>query len=531
MGYLISGIGIGLAIWSPQFLTTFFIYLSGSLALCGFGLLLVGFGREKIIIPLDPYKQLLIQRLRILPRLNPILLKNERQLYPIGMLFTQYLDKLKKSIIHINNHLMGKNGSQAILFLGQIAFVGLSIAFFCFIEKQTQMNTHLQALPQGQFLQILQKDMINLGLLGFLPWVLYAVLGVGFAYLTVVKGRAPYLPTAILSKEKKLPGLFFHNFMCIILEANILFSIIFTVGFTMLFLTETSAFLLDFKSIFHIPYLTMFIIGMLVLTLRRTSKSCVDWMIANQISLGSMLILLVLGFSLFMLWFFNLGDHFLTLLNEQHLLEAFQTKDPKLMPWGNTNTSRYLSIDVQHRRLSLLIWGWWMVWLPWMTSFVARWSIGLSVWEALVRALIVPLALFSWIFWQMDLQDFLSLSRWLEAPEVRIAMSLGLGLFIWSLWGKIRSTWMLSIGAMLPLKPGKQRSLKNWMINFLFWLAIYTSSWFAIGWVPAQVLSSYGAGFLTLLVAFFLWAMFKEWKINLQAKSQEEIFVLKANEH
>lgn len=520
IGYVICSIGLALAIWSPQFLANFFVYLTLVVALFGFGFLMFTLGKEKLVIPLDPYKQLLIQRLRTLPRLNPVLLKNEWNRFLIWSTLRRYKESFIKLILRIIGGLIGKNGNQIIFFLGQTAFIGISLVLFCFMEKQTQINPRLQSLASGQFIQILTDNMVNLTLLGLGPWLLYSVVGVGFAYMTITKGRLPYLPNVIFNEEKKLPGSFFYNFMRIIVDINTLFSIIFTVAFVMFFLTETGNFFLGFKSVFSIPLLTMFIIGLLIFTLRRASHDCVDWMINNKISLGGALIFLVLGFSILMIWFYNLGEHFLTLIKEQHMLEPLKHPDLKSMPWNPPNASRQLTEDVMDRRLSLFIWGWWMIWLPWMSSFIARWSIGLSVGKALIKAVIVPVCLFTWIYWQAQVSqtanefDFISgtLFNWLDTLEARIAVSLGLCLFIWSVWGKMRSTWALSIGAMLPIKSGKQRSLRNWMTNFLFWLAVYGSSWFSLGWLPTQVLSSFAAGFMTLLVIFFLWSLYNETK-------------------
>jgi hypothetical protein len=471
IGFALSGIGISLAIWSPMILATIFIYTSGCLAVVGLGLcLLTPLARTLIVEPLDPYKRLLMAKL------------------------TQ-LTSVEKN--NTNQSISSKLPTATLMMcLGQLSLLLVSVLFFSFMESQTRISPRLHELPVGQFFQTLKSQPFVLGLL---PWVLYSVMGVGFAYLSLVRQRIPYLPQAILPKIKRHPWLFLHNFLSITVEVNILFPILFVTGLTMVYLCETGNLLLGSISLFHAPFLTMLVLALIIFTFRRISLRSIEWVITQEYSLGNILLLLVLGFAFFMIWLHNIGGNFLT-----------QIQQPIFENVGKSRLVGTLSEAVLQRRLPLFVWGWWMIWIPWMTTFIARWSIGLSVREALIRALILPVALFLWIAQRATLEEWSHLIQWLDIPAVRAVMSIGLLLFIWVLWGRMRNTLDVSLGCMLPLKRWKQRPLKNWMKNFVLWITIYISGWFSMGWIPSQAMSSYGAGFLTILIAFFIVALIVE---------------------
>jgi hypothetical protein len=495
LGYLISWVGIFFAIWSPAFLTQGFIYLSAGLALLGLLLCFcTSIATKRLVEPSAAHRELLVARLKSLTP-HP----EKTQTYNT---IKDILDKCKSRVqryLPLNIIMM---------WVGQLSLLLVSIVFFNFMEEQTRISTRLHSLPNGEFFQMLKSNVFTIGLL---PWVIYAVVGVGFCYFCVVQQKRPYLPEVTLPLAKRQPWLFLHNFLGLIVEINTIFPILFVTGLAMIYLCETGNSILGNRSLSETPFLTIMLLGMFIVTFRRLSAECIIWMTKNQISLGNILILLLLAFAISMLWLHTLSMTFIAQLQ------------PLLMKVEKSHWVGNLSEDVLQRRLPLFIWGWWMVWAPWMVTFVARWSIGLSIRQALISALILPVGLFLWFVPTITIEEWIRFSKALEIPLVRVWLSLGLLAFIWLLWGKMRNTMDVSLGCMLPLKRWKQRSLKAWMNSFSLSIITYVSAWLAIGWIPAQVIATYGGGFINVLVLFFLGRFLLEIFKDKIASMKEEV--------
>lgn len=467
IGYALSGLGLLLAIWSPALLASTFIYLSAVLAVIGLVLCLgTPFARKVMIETVDFKLARLIVRLK---ELCPNTAKKKRY----------------------KNVLSGLKSGSGLL-IGQLSLLGITVLLFSFLETQTRVNTRLHALPAGQFLQILKSHIFTLGLL---PWAIYSVLGVGLSYFSLVRQRIPYLPKVIFPEAKRQPGLFFHNLLSIIIEVNISFPILFVTILAVLYFCDGCSMMLGNDSLHHTPMLTMLVLGMFLLAFRLINNQFVQWMVEARFSLGNMLILFMLAFTACIVWLYCVGGDFLLRLHPAIPLLLSATKSH----WVGS-----IPDPILQTRLQLLIWAWWMVWIPWMTTLVARYSAKLSIRMAILKAMICPVLVFWWVSEKLTIEDWALMSVWLETPKVRLSVAVVLLFFIWQRFGKMKTTMDVSLGCMLPLKRWRHRTLKGWMKIFSSLSTIYLIGTFTTGWVPTQVIATYGAGFLTVLVAFFL---------------------------
>lgn len=467
IGYVLSGLGLLLAIWSPALLGNTFIYFSALLAVIGLMLgIFTPLAGKMIMEPVDPKLASLIIRLK--------------ELCPNSSNKKRY------------KNIFSKLNAASILVIGQLSLFSISVLLFSFLETQTRVNTRLHPLPAGQFLQILKSHIFTLGLL---PWVIYSVLGVGLAYFSLVRKRIPYLPKVILPDAKRQPGLFFHNLLSIITEVNISFPILFVTMLAVLYFCDGCSMILGNNSLHHTPMLTMLVLGMFLLAFRLINNQFVQWMVEAKFSLGNMLIFFILAFTACIVWLYCVGGDFLLRLHPAI---------PVLLSATKSHWVGFIPDSILQIRLQLLLWAWWMVWIPWMATLVARWSAKSSIRMALLKAMICPMLVFWWVSEKLTIDDWSSVSVWLEMPKVRLGVAIVLLFFIWQCFGKMKTTMDVSLGCMLPLKRWRHRTLKGWMKIFSSLSTIYLIGTFTTGWVPTQVIATYGAGFLTILVAFFL---------------------------
>lgn len=379
------------------------------------------------------------------------------------------------------------------LLIGQISLLWVSWVFFNVLEMQTRTSPRLQPLEMGEIVHHLQSHLLSLGLF---PWMLYAVLGIGLAYFSVFAKQKPALPDIIVPNHQEYPRLFIHNFFLNVTETVNYGPIFLLTSLIIIHVCEGFSLLFGLKSLFLTPFRTAFVIALIIFMLRKPSIQLIKFMGEHRVSVGKILIIYSLGFSFLLMWLHFAGTWFVL---------GQEATDPNTVV-KSALAGSFSTVELQ-TRLSLIIWGWWMVWIPWMTSFVARNSIGLSVKQALINALFLPSCLLSGYYFYPNDLDFLSIQEYSNTPGYFLCISAILLLIMLKIWGKMVSTMDVSRGAMLPMVEWRKRSLKKWMTGALLMLNCYLPAWFLLGWVPAQMLLTLGGGFMTLVVAGFVWKL------------------------
>ncbi len=385
-----------------------------------------------------------------------------------------------------------KEKQIGLLWLGQIAFICLSLVLFHFLEKQTQLTTRLSFVETGYIMGVLQKNVIGLGLL---PFVIYSVLGVGLAYFSVCLGEKPSLTRAFLFKQAGKPStkfvLFCRNFVSLVVEVMITLSFVFIVNFTLFWLCETVNTYLGLDSLFAVPFRTLFILGLLIFVFQNINKKLIVWMGQHHISVGQVLIIYILAFALFLLWLHGSADWFTLSLPVSSALAE------------KSYFAGMLSEQALHTRIQYLIWGWWSIWIPWMASLIARSSIGFSIIRALVQALFVPIVV-GWAIQDKVFVDWALVYRCLEWPAVKLLVLLGTFFFLWLMCGKMRTMSDVLRGAMLPIRRVSNRPLTRWMMLLMFWLTLYIPGGFILGWVPMQFMVTVSGLFMNIAVMMLM---------------------------
>lgn len=377
-----------------------------------------------------------------------------------------------------------------LLFFGQISLIFFSGVFFDTLELQTRLSPSLQELEPGFFFLLLKNNYIRLGVI---PWIVYAILGVGLCYLSTASQRNAYLPKVIIPNHRKQPLAFIYNFLCVVTESSATCPIIFVTGFTLIYLCETIKGSFGWSSLFKTPYLALFVMGLLMLGSRNLKNRLIDQMIQYRLSVGNVLILYILVISLLLITMHNIGEGFFP-NNQGVQLQALQ----KSSITGSFSESRL------QLRLMLLFLGWWAIWTPWMATFVARYTVGRKVGWAFVSVLFLPSLIFCVLIPSLSLEQWLNFSHWIQIPSVKVILAMLLLFFIWLLWGKMYTTGDISRGAMLSWGRSRSSPLKKWMVGFLLWLSCFLPTWFMSGWVPIQIFSSMSACFILVLLITFL---------------------------
>lgn len=385
-----------------------------------------------------------------------------------------------------------KTKQVCLLWLGQIVFVCLSFVLFHFLETQTQIDTRLALVETGYIVKRLQQNALGLGLM---PFVLYAVLGVGLAYFSVCLGEKPILARAFFSQTNKPTAkwvLFSHNFVSRVVEIVITFAFIGIVTFTLFWLCETVNAYLGLGSLFSVPLRTLFILALMTFVFRKMNKQLIAWMTQHHISVGQFLLVYILIFSLFVLWLHGTSD-WLTL-----------SLSVPALPEQKSYFAGAFEPKVLESRIQYLIWGWWSIWIPWMASLVARSSIGFSIARAVSHALLVPILLFGWGMQYWDRVEWALVYQWLQSPTIQLVVLAGILLFLWVMCGEMRTLGDLLKGAMLPVRRVSNRPLKDWITVLMLWLSCYIPSVFMLGWLPMQIMVTVGGLFMSAAVMMLI---------------------------
>lgn len=433
---------------SPSPLTWFFLYLNASLALLGAYLCLLGPASHKQLITRDK----------------------------------QHEASSKKG---------KKSNHNSIILIGvQIALILISLIFLCTIEQNARLNPRLQSLEMGFLLRILQQHIFTLGIL---PWLLYALIGIGLAYFSTVMDRIPTLSKSIIPRAVTKVQKFLHYFLYAVTEAVNVLPIIFILSMIILGLTESVQQFLDGDLLVKNPLRAGLTAVALVVIFRPFNGYVIKLMKKYQISVGLILIGYAFVFSiLFIAIYWSMGTIWLSKLS---MYETYKSR----------MNGFFSEADLLNRH-TLLIWGWWSIWIPFMASVVARVSIGLKIRYAFLQAIFLPILIFGGL-------TLLSITHWealclgLQRPQIQTAVTLFLCLCMGLAWGNVHNTADVSYGLMLRLGRLKKYPLTKWMLAVILWTICFLPSWFMSGWIPSQIILTIAGGFMTAIMLVFIGAL------------------------
>lgn len=389
--------------------------------------------------------------------------------------------------------------SLLLLFIVQALFLFLSWIFFYTFETQTRITGRLQALEPGQLMELLQAKPWTLG---FAPWMLYAVFGVGLGYLSICLRRTPTLPMAMFTDHDKHPVkhpmAFFYYYAQVVVDTVSYMPFVLLLCLTLIWLLEALNITFDWPSIFLYPWRSFFCFTLIVMIFRKSQAKFLDWVTHRRQSLGAILCFYALGIAGILFWLHSTGSYF-----------TFGTEetDPNLV-LKSPLAGSFLT-DTLNIRLELLLWGWWGLWMPSMAALIARLSMGLKVYEACLNALVLPAVLFLGCLPRYEL----------EVIKVFFPKTLSIG-FHWLvfsfllfvillIFGKVYTTADILRGAMPDLaRPLRARLLNKWVSSALFIFVCYMMAIFMLGWVPVQVVGTLGSGFMLTVFLIFLFALY-----------------------
>ncbi len=375
------------------------------------------------------------------------------------------------------------------LIIGQGLIFGITLLFFHQMTHQTALNPRLQTLDATTLFNLFKTQAF---IIGFCPWLLYAVLGIGLPYLSQERRISPLFKRVIFSEFSKQPASFCYQFISVTINTVSLFPIVLLMGFSFIWIGDTLNHYFEFPSLYSYPIRSAFILALLLLVFRKSNQKFAQWMIKKNMSLGSMSITYILLLVLALLWIHGLGSAF-TLGVENTKIKSYFA--------GN------LSLESQTNRLTLLIWGWHVVLIPWMTSFIARHSLGKSILVACLIAMIFPGMMFLWIIPHVSLDMWQSFLEVLAQPQSQRIVALLMLIFLYQSLKGIHNTADLALGYLSPIYKRQGRPLTSiWYIIGLF-LSAYLLCVFMLGWLPTQVILTVGAIGIMLVVLGFVHAL------------------------
>ncbi len=376
------------------------------------------------------------------------------------------------------------------LWLGQVALLFISGLLFYFFEFQSQENSRFPLLENGYFLQIIQQHTFSLG---FGPWLLYAILGIGLAYFNVCVGKNPLLFKKLFANKKQTHSAFLMSFLNDVFNMAALVPFIFVTILALVCFCEAVNTIFGWDTLFLKPLRTIFICSLVIIIFRKKNKELINYMRKAQLSVGSTFMIYIFAFSFFILWLHGTSDYF-TLGLASGVEEKAEL----------SRTLKYLTPEGLHSRLSYLIVGWWLVWLPWMASLVARAAIGASLWRALIQSSVIPLIFFGMTVPSLSNSDWIQWTVWLKLPGIQILGTAVMILYIKTAWGKMYTVGDVSRGAMVGLEGLTKRPLDRWMERATVSLACYILAWFMLGWFPMQLLVTIGIVFVLAMTLIYL---------------------------
>jgi hypothetical protein len=249
----------------------------------------------------------------------------------------------------------------------------------------------------------------------------------------------------------------------------------------------------EWDSLFSRPLRTTLICSILILFFRKSNKKLVEWMKENRISVGKTLLIYCIVFGISLLWLHVFSIWFFS--GYELEIKTEQIKSP---------LAGFFSNESLKNRISLLIWGWWIIWIPWMSSVVARASVGFSVIRAWFQASLFPLLFFIALLPKLLPAHWVSIANAFQSSLIRLGTVLIIFMFMGIAWGKLYDRGDVSRGMMLPIGRLSRRSLTEWMSLVITWLICYIPGWFILGWLLMQLMVTLGGIFMTVVIAFFM---------------------------
>ncbi len=392
----------------------------------------------------------------------------------------------------LNTSRFSKIKQVAVLLAGQSALLLISFALFYLLEIQTQTNMRLHGMETAYIVRSIQQDPFNLGLL---PWLLYSVLGIGLFYISFTYNRVPLLSRVILWKKRGKFGSFFHNMPGTVTDIVTMGPFLFVASLALIWFCEIVNIFLKQDSLFLTPLRTTFICGLVIIVLRKPNVQLIEWMNRYQSSVAKTLMICIFAVSFFILWLHSCADWL-----------PLGTEVTDLNRVLKSSLAGSFSEHALQSRIHLLIWGWWGIWIPWMTSLVARSAIGFSVLQAFLQSLLLPLLLFSVVLSKVTMGQWLAFYAWFKMPAIQILAFMGLLLFVIKAWGNMVTLGDVARGAMIPMGRLTKRPLKRWMHYLIMGLIAYIPGWMMLGWLPMQFFVSLEAIFMLIVVALFIFA-------------------------
>lgn len=359
-------------------------------------------------------------------------------------------------------------------------------------EYLTRVNPRCEALAMGQVFQIFKTQSLSLGVF---PWFLYAVMGAGFAYFTHTLKRSASLAPAILPEHRQHPKLFFYHYINVISFSHTLFPVLFISTLCLLWLSEGICHAFQWPSLFETPFRTLFIVALLLVYFQKNNQRLLDWLKLKRIPLGGMITLYIIILSFFLIWIHGFATWF---------FEGYEHLDRSLAM--KSEIAGHLSENEQNTRISLLIWGYFGIWIPWMVSFTGRMCIilGSRPWLGALFTFIYPGLVF------YGISEYGQVTHWNavwnildQNPHLQIMLSFALMIFIMMIWGRTQTTADLERGAMVSIGHLHPRPLTKWMSLFILIFTCYFSALLLIGFIPSQVIGTLSAGFMMTVVVGF----------------------------
>lgn len=437
------------------------------------------------------------------PAVSEYAVKLQNQLTLVGLLLLLCLPFYRSAVLApvLNEHHHPELKRQDLsflryllnLFVLQGAFFYISLFFFYTLEAMTRWNSRLQPLKEGQIFEILH---VNFFELGFLPWVLYGVLGVGLAYFMYCKSRYPTLSKIIFPKPTKPWQWFLHNYLEVGVDAVMFAPFVWLLPIGIIWLCEGLNALYDQPSLFTFPLRSIFILGVLCLYFNRSHRRFLDLMEKIKANMGIILVIYLLLGALFIFLFHVIIGWFQASLGNP---EVQMTKSV---------IGQILTEDAQDRRLGILVWSWWALWLPWMASQIAKCSQGRKLWVACLCSLIFPSLL--WLSFEQGggLFHYEILNRVVQLPIAKFFIGFCILSFLYFFFRDVYTVQDFARGGMQVLGHRKRvYSLKKWMSGLFMLMMGHMVAFFMMGWISVQIISTLGALVMVTALFGFIWTL------------------------
>jgi choline-glycine betaine transporter len=229
-------------------------------------------------------------------------------------------------------------------------------------------------------------------------------------------------------------------------------------------------------------------------------------MVEKRNALGRILVSYAMVGGLFLWWLSWMASLAFEAIPEEVLLGANSTAKSIILQSMSKADSK--------TRLTLLVWSWWLIWLPLVSSFVARYTIGRNMALSFLASILFPFCIFLILYFP-DTHDGV-LKAWqamyytLKNPESKILLSVAISTLLYFTLRRTHSISDLLRGFMLDFGRMRRFPLTNWVSSTLYCLVAYLSSLFLIGWLGLQILATVAAWFMTTLLVSFVVALYLE---------------------